>query len=106
MSEKNRRHFSAEDKATIVRRHLEKKVSVSELCEEYKIQPSVFYSWQKQVFDRAAQAFESEGNKRPSHEKKYKDKIAELERKLTKKDAIIAEISGEYVQLKKELGEP
>jgi uncharacterized coiled-coil protein SlyX len=30
----------------------------------------------------------------------------QLEAKLAKKDSVIAEISAEYVQLKKELGEP
>ena len=33
-------------------------------------------------------------------------RIEQLEAKLAKKDAIIAEISEEYVTLKKELGEP
>jgi hypothetical protein len=32
--------------------------------------------------------------------------IAQLEAKLVKKDGVIAEISAEYVQLRKELGEP
>jgi hypothetical protein len=32
--------------------------------------------------------------------------IAQLEAKLAKKDAVIAEISEEYVKLKKALGEP
>jgi hypothetical protein len=33
-------------------------------------------------------------------------KIEHLESRLAKKDAVIAEISAEYVQLKKDLGEP
>jgi hypothetical protein len=32
--------------------------------------------------------------------------LAQLEAKLARKDAVIAEISEEYVHLKKELGEP
>jgi transposase len=46
MSKKSRRHFTAEQKATIVRRHLVDKVPVSDLCDEYKIQPSMLYTWQ------------------------------------------------------------
>jgi hypothetical protein len=41
-----------------------------------------------------------------SREQEPEARIAQLEAKLAKKDAVIAEISEEYVQLKKELGEP
>jgi hypothetical protein len=34
------------------------------------------------------------------------DRVQHLEAKLARKDSVIAEISTEYVQLKKELGEP
>ncbi len=37
-----RRQFTAEDKATILRRHLADKVPVSDLCDEYHLQPSLF----------------------------------------------------------------
>jgi hypothetical protein len=37
---KPRRHFLAEEKATILRRHLADKVPISDLCEEYHIQSS------------------------------------------------------------------
>ncbi len=46
MSRCQRRKFSPEAKATILGRHLSDKVPVSDLCEEYKIQLSVFYQWQ------------------------------------------------------------
>jgi hypothetical protein len=47
MSQENgrkRRRFTAEDKAPIVRRHLADKVPVSDLCDEYHIQPSLLMS--------------------------------------------------------------
>lgn len=107
MSKKDRRRYSAEEKAAIVRRHLVDKVPVSNLCDEYKIQPSMFYNWQKQLLDNAARVFsDARENSRPSREAELEQKIAQLEAKLTKKDGIIAEISEEYVALKKELGEP
>jgi len=46
MSKHSRRSFSTEQKVAILRRHLVDKVPVSDLCEEYKLQPSVLYSWQ------------------------------------------------------------
>jgi transposase-like protein len=49
MSKQSRRHFSAEQKAAIVRRHLLDKVPVSDLCDEHKIQPSMLYAWQKAI---------------------------------------------------------
>jgi transposase len=108
MSKKNRRRFSAEQKAAIVRRHLVDKIAVSDLCDEFKIQPSMFYNWQKQVVDNAARAFDADSRERgqSSREAELEQKIAQLEAKLAKKDGIIAEISEEYVTLKKELGEP
>ena len=108
MSKKSRRQFSADQKATIVKRHLVDKVPVSDLCDEYKIQPSVFYKWQRTFVEHATRAFDGNG-KRPtvaSREAELEQRIAQLEAKLAKKDSIIAEISEEYVALKKELGEP
>jgi len=108
VSRKNRRKFTAEQKATILRRHLQDKVAVSDLCDEYKIQPSLFYGWQRQMLEKMAVALESNGREqraRSNREGRLKRKIEALEAKLAKKDNIIAEISEEYVELKKELGE-
>jgi len=51
---KPRRHFLAEEKATILRRHLADKVPISDLCEEYHIQSSLFYLWQRQALEHLA----------------------------------------------------
>jgi transposase len=110
MSEKKqRRRFAPEQKAAIVRRHVVDKVPVSALCEEYGIQPSVFYQWQKQAFDGLDALFASHperGRKaRQAEDNRDRQKIAALEAKLARKDQVIAEISAEYVDLKKSLGE-
>ena len=39
-----RRTFTAEQKAEILRRYIKGKEAVSDLCEEYGLQPSTFYS--------------------------------------------------------------
>lgn len=103
-TEQSRRHFSPEKKAEILHRHLVDKVPISQLCDELKLQPSVFYYWQTQLFERAPQAL-STPKPAASRERQLEEKIAALEAKLQKKDTVIAEISAEYVQLKKELGE-
>jgi transposase len=105
MPKKNRRHFTAEQKTAILRRHLVDKVAVSDLCDEYKVQPSVVYGWLTQLFERAPRVFEGDPAA-PSREKQQLvKKVEALEQRLAKKDEVIAEISAEYVHLKKELGE-
>src|ERR671930_335773 len=108
-SKRSRRQFTTEQKAGILRRHLVDKVPVSDLCSEYELQPSVFYHWLRQVQENLARALSTPAPAphRPSkREKELAAKVGQLEAKLAKKDAVIAEISAEYVQLKKELGEP
>jgi transposase-like protein len=102
-----RRKYNAEEKATIIRRHLVDKVTVAQLCEEYKVPPSVFYTWQKAALENLVSALESGPSKRDSQrEQQLAAKVGFLEAKLAKKDNVIAEISAEYVHLKKSLGEP
>src|SRR6266705_581268 len=57
MSKQQRRHFSAEEKVKILRLHLLEGKAVSNLCEEHGIQPSLFYTWQKQFFENGARTF-------------------------------------------------
>lgn len=105
-SKRSRRQFSTEQKVAILRRHLVDKVPVSDLCDEYKLQPSLFYQWQRLLFDNLAGALEKAPASGPSQkEKKLGERIEFLEARLARKDSVIAEISAEYVQLKKELGE-
>jgi transposase-like protein len=40
---KERKHYPAEEKVAILRRHLLDKVPVSDLCEELGLEPTVFY---------------------------------------------------------------
>ncbi|WP_373061488.1 transposase [Gemmatimonas sp.] len=47
MSRAVRRSFTAEERAPILRRHLADKIAVSDLCDEYKIQPSLLYVWKR-----------------------------------------------------------
>ena len=102
---KKRRKFTPEAKATILRRHLADKVPVSDLCEEYKIQPSLLYQWQRQLLDNAAAALKpSQGT--ASRERQLADRVESLQAKLQRKDSVIAEISEEFVKVKKGLGEP
>lgn len=106
---KTRRHFTPEQKADIVKEHLFDKKAISDLCDQYKIQPSVFYQWQRVAQDNLAVALEvgsRRGKRMSSRERSLEKKVAELEARVAKKDAVIAEISEEYVTLKKSAGNP
>jgi len=108
MSQGTRRKFSAEDKAAILRQHLVDKKPVSDVCEEYGIQPSVFYAWQRHLMENMASALDGGAGRRQRNgqEEKLTNKIEALEAKLAKKDNVIAEVTEEFVRLKKTLGEP
>ncbi len=56
-----RNRIPTQDKAEILKRHLVDEVPVSDLCDEYDIQPSNFYSRQRKLFENAADALEPQG---------------------------------------------
>jgi transposase-like protein len=90
----------------MVRRHFVDKVPVSDLCDEYNIQPSLFYLWQRQALENLEKAIEAPGDRESARRQAEQErKIAALEAKVARKDSIIAEISEEFVSLKKSLGE-
>lgn len=106
-SKRQRRQFSPEDKAAILRRHLVDGVPVSDLCDEYHIQPTLFYLWQRQAFEQLSAALQDGRTRRGETQAAAADRarVAALEAKLAKKDAIIADIAAEHLALKKKLGE-
>jgi transposase len=106
MSEsRTRRHFTAEQKAQVVRRHLSGKTPVSDLADELKVQPSLIHLWIKQVLDQAEQAFERSAPRARRDEDARGRKIAQLESKLVAKNEVIAELMEENVRAKKAIGE-
>lgn len=104
MPRQPRRSHATEQKIALLKRHLIDKVPISQICEEADIQPSLFYYWQKQLFENADRALE--GPKSAGREHELTRKVEHLEARVARKDQVIAEISEEYVQLKKVLGEP
>jgi transposase len=105
-SKRVRRHYPAEKKAEILRRHMVDKVPISDLCNELSLQPSVFYQWQRQAHENLATALEKPAPGPSLREKALEAENARLKAQLARKDSVIAEIAQEYTQLKKELGEP
>jgi len=98
---RQRKHFTAEQKAAIVRRHLVDGRSVADICDEYGLQPTVFYRWQKQVFESLPALFERKSDK---GQRALEEENQRLRRVVARKDEIIAEVTGELLDAKKNSG--
>jgi transposase-like protein len=104
---KERRNYSAQEKIAILRRHLIEKEAVSDLCERYQLQPTVFYRWQQELFANGAAALERRRGRNGSAGRTGRaeeQKIARLEARLQQKNEVLAELMEEHVKLKKTLG--
>jgi len=102
-----RRHFTGEDKVEAVRRHALGGETVSGICEALGIAPNQFYRWQKELFDHGSAAFEVKGRAgRPDgRTDRLEREVERLRGQLAHKDSVIAEITEDYVRLKKTLGQ-
>ena len=95
---KTRKHYTAQGKVAILRRHLVDKEPVSKLCDELALQPTVFYRWQKEFFENGAAAFQT--NNRHGRQPEQ-ERIERLEKKIRTKDEVLAELMAEHIALKK-----
>jgi len=102
MSKKTRRYFTAEQKVAILREHLLEKKPISEICEAHDLQPSVFYDWQRKLFENGATALISKAD---PEKRRLQKKVSALEQKLAHKDHVIAVVTEEFVKAKKANGE-
>ena len=98
---KKRHNYTPEEKVAILKRHLVEQIPISDLCDKYQLQPTVFYQWQKQFFENGAAAFTLDKNPK----RQETQRIEQLEKKLQKKHEVLSELMEEHVKLKKELGE-
>jgi len=103
MAARQRRQYSAKQKLSILREHLIEKKVLSDVCQRHDIQPSLFYYWQKQLFENGEAAFERGDTS--EEQRNLTRQVEKLEAKIAKKDGVIAEVTEEMVKLKKELGE-
>ena len=105
MSQWSKRNYSAEEKVSILKRHLLGHEAVSEVCQSCGISPYQFYRWQKSFFENGALAFSQRSNGESAKVRTLKDKVSSLESQVKRKDSVIAEITEDYVKLKKNSGE-
>ena len=98
-----RRHFSGTEKLAILRQHLIEKVPLSQVCQKHDIPPTLFYQWQKKLFEEGAGVFETKAANARQQEAEAQ-KMAAIQAKLQRKDEVLAELMAEHIALKKKLG--
>ena len=95
----NRKRYTAEEKAKILREVLEDGKSVSEVSEKYGLHPNNIFKWRKQLLEEGKQAFII---KRSDISRKAEERrVTALEEKIRQKDEVIAELAEELLALKK-----
>jgi transposase len=97
----HRRRFTPEQKAAVVREHLIDRMPVSDLCDKHGIQPTVFYRWQKTMFENLPTLFEC---KKESTANGLIRENQALKAKLAEKDEVIGEIMSDFIAVKKTIG--
>jgi transposase-like protein len=102
---RQRRNFSGPEKIAILREHLIDKVPGSEVCDKHGLNPTLFYLWQKKLFEEGAVVFEQPRAKSNRQKAAEARRIEALEAKVQEKNEVLAELMGEHVALKKTLGE-
>ena len=104
MEKKTRKHYTAEEKVAILRMHLLEKTPISDLCDQRRMHPTMFYRWQKEFFENGALAFKGTAETKRGLEARDRQ-ISGLEQRLAAKNEVIAELMQEHVALKKRHGE-
>jgi transposase-like protein len=99
--DRQRRHFSPDQKFKIIKEQMTSKSSVSEICKKYDISPTAFYKWQEKFLKSALDGFKKSDDGPTKAEVR---KIEELEKKNTRMQSVITEIVQENIELKKSLG--
>lgn len=107
-SAKTKNNYSPDQKMAILKRHLIKHENVSDICDEIGLHPNQFYKWQAELFSNGSAVFDRKKSvSKSSRElKRLEEKNTHMEKLVDKKDKIIAEITEEYVRLKKKDSDP
>jgi transposase-like protein len=110
---RQRKHVPGPEKLAILKRRLVEKTPISDLCDEYRLQPSQIYYWQSQLFEHGAGVFERKPSRQGKQAESAKDRqiaqleavLARKEAKLAQKNEVISELMEENVRVKKANGE-
>ena len=84
---RERRHFTAEQKLSILRKHLLEGAAIADVCDQQGLTPGLFYRWQKELFENGAAVLQVK--RRPTREKHLERQLQALEKKLAHKDEVV-----------------
>jgi len=94
-----RKRYTAEEKVKILRDVLEDGKQISQVAEQYRLNPNNIFKWRKQLFEGGVQIFQIK--RADISDKAEERKITALEDKIKQKDEVIAELAEELLGLKK-----
>jgi transposase-like protein len=94
---KVRRKFPAETKWQILKEGRSTNLTISQVCDQYGISPTLFYQWERAAERGARQALQGQ----PRGRKKLRPSEEALLDEIQRLREVIAEISGENLRLKK-----
>lgn len=94
-----RKRYSPEQKVAVLIELFKNGKKLSDLAEEYSVQPNMILKWQKQLFEGAVNTFAI--TRKDTTDKARDRKIEELEKQLAHKDMVIASLVTENLGLKK-----
>jgi transposase-like protein len=100
---KMKKRYTSEEKTMILRELLENQVSVSELAEKYKLHPNAIYKWKKQMFEATPGSLSKINKNVEKLQQSAEKEIAELKALLSKREALIAELVEDNINLKKNI---
>ena len=94
---KARRKFSAETKLQILKEGRHTNLSISQVCDQYEISPTLFYQWERMADRAAMTALQGQ----PRGRKKLRPSEEALLTEVQRLREVIADLSSENLQLKK-----
>jgi transposase-like protein len=95
-----RKYYDPETKVMLIKKHLLDKKPISDICDEYGLNPTLFYRWEKEFFENGSLVFKQDNSQVNLLEKQVKI----LKEKLTLKNEVLSELMEDYITLKKSLG--
>jgi len=99
---KKKTRYTDQEKALILKEHIDDGLSVSQLASKYNMHPNVIYNWKNKMIESVA----DEKTKRNTNKQltRSQEKIRDLEETLAKRENIITELVSENIELKKKHG--
>lgn len=98
---KPKRHWSAAEKAKLVRRHFRDNIPVATLADENDTAPSMIHAWIRSVLEGAEHTL---SDKRERDGQRAEKQLAAKEDRIRHLEEVTAELSMEVLQLKKARG--